>query len=152
MKTESAGLILKLYELRREKKLRKARQWFAAQKFTSMQDVLTAARGKDNAYFRMVTSYWDMAGAIVLHGGIDAPMFHEANNEHVYVYAKLQPYLIELRAAIKQPTYLMWLQRLIESMPDGAERVTGMQERLRAAQAAAAAPADEPVAAGAGRN
>jgi hypothetical protein len=152
MKTESAGLILKLYELRREKKLRKARQWFAAQKFASMQDVLGAARGKDNAYFRMVTSYWDMVGAIVLHGGIDAPMFHEANNEHVYVYAKLQPYLIELRATIKQPTYLMRLQRLIESMPDGAERVAGMQERMRAAQEAATAPADEPVAAGAARN
>jgi hypothetical protein len=135
----SADLILKLYELRREKKLRKARQWFGAQNWTSTQDVLDAARGKDNAYFRMVTSYWAMVAAIVLHGGIDAAMFHDANNEHVFVWAKLEPFIAEIRAAIKQPAYLMHLQRLIEAMPDGQERVSGMQERFRAAAAAAAA-------------
>ena len=141
----SADLILKLYDLRREKKLRKARQWFAAQNWTSAQDVLDAARGKDNAYFRMVTSYWAMVGALVLHGGIDAPMFHDANNEHVFVWAKLEPFIAEIRTAIKQPGYLQHLQRLIEAMPDGKERVAGMQERFRAAAAAAAAakPATE---------
>ena len=100
----SADLILKLYELRREKKLRKARQWFGAQNWATTQDVLDAARGKDNAYFRMVTSYWSMVAAIVLHGGIDAAMFHDANNEHVFVWAKLEPFLAEVRVAIKQPS------------------------------------------------
>jgi len=148
----SADLILKLYDLRREKKLRKARQWFGEQNWTSTQDVLDAARGKDNAYFRMVTSYWAMVGALVLHGGIDAPMFHDANNEHVFVWAKLQPFIAEIRTAIKQPTYLAHLERLIDAMPDGQERVAGMQERFRAAAAAATAaaqPAAEPTPAGA---
>jgi hypothetical protein len=147
----SADLILKLYELRREKKLRKARQWFGAQTWTTTQDVLDAARGKDNAYFRMVTSYWAMAAALVLHGGIDAAMFHDANNEHVFVWAKLEPFLAEVRTAIKQPHYLMHLERLIDAMPDGKERVSGMQERFRAAAMAAVAakPAGEPAPASA---
>jgi hypothetical protein len=135
---ESAGLILKLYELRREKKLRKARLWFGSQHFRSTQELLDAARGKDNAYFRMVVSYWDMTAAIVLHGGIDPEMFHDANNEHVFVWAKLEPYMDEFRKAVNQPTYLMRLQRLIEAMPDGKERVALMQDRQRAAAAAAA--------------
>lgn len=146
----SADLILKLYELRREKKLRKARQWFTSQSIQSTQDLLDLARGKGNVYFRMVTSYWDMTAALVLHGGIDAPMFHDANNEHVYVWAKLEPFIAEFREKVGQPTYVMRLQRLIESMPDGAERVSGMQARFRAAAAgtAAAARPAEPATSG----
>lgn len=134
---ESAGLILKLYDLRREKKLRRARRWFGAQHFRSVEDVLDAARGKNNAYFRMVLGYWDMTAALVLHGGIDAPMFHEANNEHVFVWAKLEPWIVEFRQAVNQPLYVMRLERLIEAMPDGRERVASVQERQRAAAAAA---------------
>src|SRR5689334_21137531 len=134
----SADLILKLYELRREKKLRKARQWFAACPFHSVDDVVEAARGKDNAYFRMVISYWDMVAALVLHGAIDAAMFHDAGNEHVYVWAKIEPYLAEFRARVNQPTYAHKLERLIAAMPDGKERVSSMQARQRAALAARA--------------
>jgi hypothetical protein len=142
----SADLILKLYDLRREKTMREARHWFAEQTWTTAQDVLAAARGKDNAYFRMVTGYWSMAAALVLHEGIDAPMFHDANNEHVFVWAKLEPFIPEIRTAIKQPLWGTHLQRLIEGMPDGKERVAAMQERFRAA-AAAAKPATEPATA-----
>jgi hypothetical protein len=149
--TESAGHILKLYELRREKKLRKARMWFASQHFRSAQDLVEAGRGKDNAYFRMVTSYWNMVAALVNHGGIDAAMFHDANNEHVFVWGKLEPFMEEFRAAVRQPTYLVHLQRMIEAMPDGKERVGAMQERQRAAADAAARAekkAPEPVTSG----
>jgi hypothetical protein len=141
----SADLILKLYDLRREAKMREARHWFAEQNWTSTQDVLAAARGKDNAFFRMVTGYWSMAAALVLHEGIDAPMFHDANNEHVFVWAKLEPFVAEIRTAIKQPTWGTHLERLIDGMPDGKERVAAMQERFRAAAAAAASakPATE---------
>ena len=131
----SADLILTLYELRREKKLRKARQWFASQQFNSADDIVAVARGKDNAYFRMVVSYWDMVSALVLHGGIDAAMFHDAGNEHVYVWAKLEPYVAEFRARVNQPTYAGKLERMIAAMPDGQERVASMQARQRAAVA-----------------
>ena len=133
--SSSADLILKLYELRREKKLRKARHWFASQQFQTVDDVVAVARGKDNAYFRMVVSYWDMVSALVLHGGIDAAMFHDAGNEHVYVWAKLEPFMNEFRARVNQPTYAGKLERMIAAMPDGKERVSSMQARQRAAMA-----------------
>jgi len=135
---ESAQLILRLYELRREKKLRRAREWFTAQQFHSVDDLIAAARGKENHYFRMVLSYWDMTAALVLHDAIDPAMFHDAGNEHVYVWAKLEPFMSEFRARVNQPQYLAKLERLIAAMPDGAERVTAMQARQRAAQAARA--------------
>jgi hypothetical protein len=135
---ESAQLILRLYELRREKKLRRAREWFTAQQFHSVDDLIAAARGKENHYFRMVLSYWDMTAALVLHDAIDPAMFHDAGNEHVYVWAKLEPFMAEFRARVNQPQYLAKLERLIAAMPDGAERVTAMQARQRAAQAARA--------------
>jgi hypothetical protein len=137
----SADLILKLYDTRREKKLRKARQWFAARSFETVDDVLEAARGKDNAYFRMVVSYWDMVATFVLHGAIDPAMFHDAGNEHVYVWAKLEPFIHEFRRRVNQPGYGARLERLIAGMPDGKERVESMQARQRAAHAARTEPA-----------
>jgi hypothetical protein len=57
---ESADLIIKLYELRREEKLRTAREWYARDFHpASAQDVLDTLRGEHSAYFRMVTSYWE---------------------------------------------------------------------------------------------
>jgi len=133
---ESATLLLRLYELRREKKLRRAREWFAAQRFESVDDLIAAARGKENHFFRMVLSYWDMTAALVLHDAIEPAMFHDAGNEHVYVWAKLEPFLGEFRTRVNQPTYLSKLERLIEAMPDGKERVASMQARQKAAMAA----------------
>ena len=144
---ESATLLLRLYELRREKKLRRAREWFAAQRFESVDDLIAAARGKENHFFRMVLSYWDMTAALVLHDAIEPAMFHDAGNEHVYVWAKLEPFLAEFRSRVNQPTYLSKLERLIAAMPDGRERVESMQARQRAALAARAERAEsEPAA------
>ena len=139
---ESAQLILRLYELRREKKLRRAREWFTAQQFHSVDDLIAAARGKENHYFRMVLSYWDMTAALVLHDAIDPAMFHDAGNEHVYVWAKLEPFLAEFRTRAGQPHYLSQLERMIAAMPDGKERVTSMQARQKAALAAKTAESE----------
>src|SRR2546425_7016526 len=77
-KYESADLLLKLYDLRREPVLRKARAWFREEfRPRTTQDVLVAYRGKRSAYYRMVTTYWGMAATLVLHGAID-----ERSEEH----------------------------------------------------------------------
>src|SRR5947207_1568379 len=92
--------ILKLYELRRDKEMRKARAWyfseFAPQ---NAMDILKLYRGGEraSAYFRMVTSYWDMAASFVNNGAIDAKTFLDANTEHVFVFTKIQPFLAEIR-------------------------------------------------------
>ena len=123
-KYESADLLLKLYDLRREPVLRKARAWFREQFApTSAQEVLTAYRGKTSALYRMVTTYWNMAAALVLHDAIDAAMFADVNGEHIMVYAKLQPFLAELRTLLNNPAYLDKLEQVILCMPDAQARI-----------------------------
>src|SRR5580765_2819297 len=100
----SANLLLKLYELRTEDTLRRARAWFAFEFHpTSAKEVVDTwlGPGEASAPYRMVTTYWDMAASLVLQGAIDAQMFNAANTEHVAFYAKLRPFLSELRATTK---------------------------------------------------
>ena len=97
---ESADLILKLYDLRREEVMRNARDWYMKEFHPrSAQDVVSVLRGEHSAYFRMVTSYWEMAASFVNNGAIDWKMFMDANpGEPVNVFVKLYPWLEELRS------------------------------------------------------
>jgi hypothetical protein len=123
-KYESADLLLKLYDLRREPVMRKARAWFREQFAPgSAEEILTVYRGKASASYRMVTTYWNMAATLVLHEAIDEQMFADTNGEHIMVYAKLHPFLTELRALLKNPGYLGRLEQLIMKMPDAQERI-----------------------------
>lgn len=113
--------ILKLYELRRDEQMRRARQWF----FTdfapeSAMDVIALYRGGEraSANFRMVTSYWDTAASFVLNGGIDKKMFLDAGTEHIFVYTKVEPFLSEIRELFREPDYLIHLETLVLSIPD----------------------------------
>src|SRR5947207_241795 len=87
------------------------------------QDVLEAARGKRSAYYGMVTTYWSMAATVVLHGAIDEQMFADANGEHIMVYARLQPFLAELRGLLNNPGYFEKLEQVILRMPDAQARL-----------------------------
>src|SRR5213594_964465 len=114
-KYESADLLLKLYDLRREPVLRKARAWFREEfRPGTAEDVLEAYRGKRSAFYRMVTTYWGMAATLVLHG---------ANGEHIMVYARLRPFLTEVRALLNNPGYLEKLEQVIMKMPDAQARL-----------------------------
>lgn len=120
-KQEDVMAILKLYELRRDEQMRAARQWYFS-RFApeSAMDVVALYRNGEraSAYFRMVTSYWDTAAALVLNGGIDQKMFLDANTEHVFVYAKIADYLSEIREIFREPDFLTNLEQLVRAMPD----------------------------------
>src|SRR3954447_24003200 len=153
MMTEAQGgaeLILRLYEIRREDELRRARDWFAAQFFpSSADDVLAAWTGSESARYRMVTTYWEMAAALVNHRAIPEPLFHDANTEHVAVWVKLRPHLERLRQMAKYPSYLSQLEALMTRMPDLEERSAPMMAylELRRKQRASTPPlADAPPA------
>ena len=123
-KYESADLLLKLYDLRREPVMRKARAWFREGfRPGSAAEILTIYKGKNSAPYRMVTTYWNMAAALVLHGAIDEQMFADTNGEHLMVYRRLRPFLAELRTELGNPGYLQNLERLIMQMPDAEARL-----------------------------
>ena len=133
---ESADLLLKLYELRREATMREARNWFAGFHPQSADDILHANRGEHSAYFRMVTSFWDMAASFVNNGAIDEKMFNDANGEQIFIFARLEPFLAEYRQKVGQPGYLVQLEQLLARMPNSQERLAGMRERIKAMAAA----------------
>lgn len=131
-KTESADLILKLYELRREEKMREARVWMVSFFPESAQDIMQAMINPEtSAYFRMVTSYWNMAASFVNHGAIDAEMFADANGEHIIIFAKIEPFLTEIREIMSSPNYLQNLETLIMQMPDAKEMLAARREMMK---------------------
>lgn len=122
----AAGTVLKLYELRTEPTLRQARAWFAFEFHpTAAADVLHTwlGPGHTSAPYRMVTSYWDMAASLVIQGAIPAAMFNDANTEHFAVYAKLRPFLDEVRAKTKYPDYLAHIEQVVGMHPRPEERI-----------------------------
>jgi hypothetical protein len=131
-KHESANLILKLYELRRDEKMRQARDWFARFDPQSAQDIVAAMISEESsAYYRMVASYWDMAASFVNHGAIDEQLFNDANMEHVFVFSKIEPYLGELRTMFNAPTMMTNLEQLVMRQPNAQAKLEAMRERSR---------------------
>ena len=131
-KYESAELILKLYDLRREATMRKARDWFFTFNPTSAADVeKTMMDPEVGGYLRMVLSYWDMAGALVNHGAIDADMFNETVGEHIGVYTKIEPFIGEMREKWQMPEAFKNLEKVILDRPDGAQQIQKNREFMK---------------------
>jgi hypothetical protein len=147
-KYEDANLILKLYDLRREKTMRDARSWFFTFNPQTPQDFIDVLTGDKSGYYRMVVSYWDMAASLVNNGAIDAQMFNDANGEHLFVYAKVERFLPGLREAMGNPQFLAHLEKVVKAVPDYEQKLALIRDRIQklvelyqqrnAAQAAAA--------------
>jgi hypothetical protein len=138
-KQDEAGLILKLYELRREDTMRKARDWyFRSFNPESIADFTDAMFGEHSGHLRMVVTYWDMAAALVNDGAIGLDLFTNTNGEHIGVFSKIEPLLGEIRAAYA-PQFAANLEKLIDATPDGRNRTAQARERMKAMRAQMAA-------------
>ena len=131
-KAESAELILKLYDLRREATMRTARNWMLSFFPESAGEVMQAIMSAEtSAYYRMVVTYWDMAASLVNHGAIDEEMFADANVEHFVVFAKIEPFLSELRETMGNPNIMKNLETLVMRQPDAKERLAKSRESMK---------------------
>ena len=131
-KQEEAGLILKLYELRREDTMRKARDWYFREfNPESIADFTEAMFGEHSGHLRMVVSYWDMAAALVNDAAISLDLFTNTNGEHIGVFSKIEPLLGEIRSAYA-PQFAVSLEKLIDATPDGRNRAAKARERMKA--------------------
>ena len=129
---DEAGLILKLYELRRETKMREARDWFFREfNPQSMADFSEALMGDHSAHLRMVVSYWEMAAALVNGGAISLDLFASTNGEHLGVFMKIEPLLADIRKMFG-PRYAVNLEKLIDATPEGRTQVAAFRERMKA--------------------
>src|SRR5215210_461162 len=140
--------ILKLYEIRSEARMREARAWFfnefAPRSGKEIVRLLTSGE-RQSAFYRMVASHWEVAASFVNNGGIDERLFLEGNTEHVVVYARLQPFLAEVRETIGEPDYLANLERLVLKIPDIEKKLENRRRMLeRWAQAHAGVQEERP--------
>jgi hypothetical protein len=131
-KVESADLILKLYDLRRESKMREARNWMFSFNPKSVEEYWQTMMDPEvGGYLRMVTSYWDMAASFVNHGAIDADMFNDTAGEHIMVFAKIEPLLEGLREMFQNPDAFKHLEKVIMDSTNGKEKVAKTQEWMK---------------------
>ena len=103
---DDANLILRLYESRREEKLRRAREWFAANfRPASVEDVqrLAPPGTEENAYMRMVVSYWEMAASLVTAGVLNHDVFFQTNGELLFVWERVRKIVPAMREMSKNP-------------------------------------------------
>ena len=134
--TSDADLILKLYELRRETEMRKARDFiilhFMPESADDVMKYLNAFGTQENAWLRQVAGYWDMAAALVLHDRIDVQLFTDTNAEMWGFFAKFSPFVKELREKSGVPHLLVRVEKVASATQDGRERLAMMEKRWAA--------------------
>ncbi len=129
---ESADLILRLYDLRREAKMREARDWYTLHFHpSSAQDVKDVVHGEHGVNVRMVLGYWETAASLVVHDAISPEMFHDTGGEALGVFCKVEHLLDDLRELVGTPDYLKNLRKLADGWPGAAERMAHLREMFR---------------------
>ncbi len=119
-----AELILKLYDLRREPEMRKARNWFVVtfwpQTVDEILKISTNLGSQENNWLRQVSGYWSMAASLVEHGTLDRDLFLEpsVSGEMVLLFAKIKPFLKELREK-QSPTMFVAIETVLNSTEKG---------------------------------
>ena len=106
---DDANLILRLYEMRREDRMRRARAWFTANFKVKSWDELQklAPPGSDeNASYRMVITYWDMVGSFVTSGVLHRELFFQSGRELLLVWERARDVVPQIREQFKDP--LLW--------------------------------------------
>ena len=134
---ESAQLNLQLFDLRREPVLREARSWFLLDFHPeTLAEFVTAIMGERNASIRMVLGYWDMAASLVTLGAIDADAFRAAHGEMFATFAKVEPFLAEMRTTFKEPAFCRHFEAVVMGETDAAAILQRRRAGLRMAAAA----------------
>jgi hypothetical protein len=138
---EQANLLLRLYELRRESRMRQARAWFYSQFEATTPQELTSKYpmgSEESASLRMVISYWDMAAGMANRGLIDDEMFFENSTEGWIVWEKVKAIVPAQREAMKNPAYLVQLENFANRFEAWRERTApGSVEAFRQARVSA---------------
>jgi len=132
---EQVNLLLRLYDMRREPRLREAREWFGAnfQAKTPEEAMKLCPPGsRENASLRMVMSYWEMVASIANRGLIDEDFFFENTGEQWVVFEQVKPVLGAWRAMFNSPNFLKNLEEQCTRLEAWREkRNPGSNETMR---------------------
>jgi hypothetical protein len=137
-----AEVILKLYDLRREAEMRKARHWWLTEFWPeTAEDVMKIGMSlgtQENNWLRQVTGYWEMAASMANRGAVNADLFLEpsVSGEMFFLFAKIHPILKDLREKMQSPTMLKNVETLINSTPASQEFLKTTVNRVTQRRAA----------------
>ena len=120
-----ADLVLKLYELRTEELMRKARKYVAfdfwPETAAELMGMWTSFGSDGSAYLRQVMSYWEMASSFVNHEALNEDVFADSAGELFYLYAKYSPFIAEVREV--NPGFLRNAEEYVNRSKENLERV-----------------------------
>jgi hypothetical protein len=106
---EQANLQLKLYDLRREPRLREAREWFSDHFHPqNLDDVMKICPpgSKENAYMRQVLTYWEMVASMANRGLVDGDLLFETGGEEWAAFQQVKPVLTAWREMFGSQKFL----------------------------------------------
>lgn len=131
-----AQLIIQLYDLRREAEMRRARNWWASEFFPQSADdflkVAWAMGTQENAWLRQVGGYWGMVSSFVLTGVLNEDLFLQPgfSGELFLIYAKIHPFIKELREKLSDPHAFLTLEKAVTRTKWGRDRLQFMMKRV----------------------
>jgi len=131
-----AELILKLYDLRREAEMRKARHWWAMDFFPQNADdflkVAWAMGTQENNWLRQVGGYWGIVTSFVLAGVLNEELFLQPgfSGELFIIYAKIHPFVKDLRVKLNDPEAFLNLEKAVTRTKWGRNRLQFMMKRV----------------------
>lgn len=132
--TADAEICMKLYDLRREAEMRKGRNFvdfqFQPQSADEILKTILVFSSQESAWIRMVFSFWEYAASLVLEGVVSPSLFFAWNGEMVFVYAKYQPFLKEMREKMENPEFFAKVEKAVNSVPEVSKNVEVIQKRL----------------------
>lgn len=139
---DDANLLLKLYDIRREEKLREAREWFTRHFHCASIDEFNSVcppSSQENAYARQVITYWEMVASFITSGVLNEHLFFQSGMELLLVWERVKDFIPEMRKANKNPgawknlelvatKYIQHLNSVdAETYPAFSARIRGMR-------------------------
>jgi len=131
-----AQLILKLYDLRREPEMRKARNWlltgFWPRRIDDLVSIAQSPGTPENSWFRRGVSYWGMAASFVNQGVLSETLFLRPafSGELFFIFAKVQPFLKEFRERLGDPEAFQDMEQVVMRTKWGRERLKFLMKRI----------------------
>jgi len=135
---DDANLALRLYELRRDPEMRKARAFvgsLAGKPWEEVEPVLSHGH-PENAHFRQATSYWEIVASFVNRGIFHPDTYLDACGEGLFTYWTFRPHVERIRAT-GRPRFLLQTERLVADHAAARERLD-LIDRSMSVQAATA--------------
>ena len=136
---EQAQLHLQVYDLRREARLREARDWFQKnyQAETLEEAMKIAPMGTEHGNFLgMVIGYWEQACTLLNYGLLHEELFFETSGEFFGVWEQLKAVVPQFRQAFKDPNLLGNLEKAAKRFEEWSEQrspgnVAAMREYMQ---------------------